>query len=45
MRELEHVVLVVTHPQITVVTNNRVQVHVVRIDVAVTLAQSAVPLH
>ena len=45
MRGLEHVVLVVTHPQITVVTNNRIQIHVVLIYVAVTLAHSAIPLH
>ena len=45
MGGLEHVVLVVTHPQITVVANYRIQVHVVRVDVAMTLARNAAPLH
>ena len=45
IRGLEHVVLVVTHPQVTVLTNYRIQVHIVRVDVAVTLAKCAVPLH
>ena len=34
MGGLEHVVLVITHPQVTVFTNYRIQVHVVRVDVA-----------
>ena len=45
MGGLEHIVLVITHPQVTVVANYRIQVHVVRVDVTMTLAQSAVPLH
>ena len=45
MGGLEHIVLVVTHPQITVVANYRIQVHVVHVDVAVTLTCDAVPLH
>ena len=45
IRGLEHVVLVVTHPQVAVLTNYRIQVHIVLVDVAVTLASCTVPLH
>ena len=45
MRRLEHVVLIVAHPDFPVVTDIRVNIHVVLVDVAVLLAERAVPRH
>ena len=44
MRGLEHIVLVITHPQVAIITDYRVQVHIIRVDVEVTLQRSTVPV-
>ena len=45
IRALEHIILIVSIPNLAVIANYRVQIHIVAVDVARALPGRAVPLH